>query len=57
MGDGALDDDTSVDITFTGDPDSCKWDLKVDWSKDYPSTVWQSVNLCNVSENTLHYDR
>lgn len=57
MGDGALDDGTAVEISFTGDPDSCKWDLKVDWAEDYPATVWQSVNLCNVSEITLHYDR
>ena len=47
----------AVEISFTGDPDSCKWDLKVDWAEDYPATVWQDVNLCNISNITLHYNR
>jgi hypothetical protein len=57
MGDDSLADGSTVEISFTGDPDSCKWDLKVDWSEDYPSTVWQDVNLCNISDITLHYNR
>ncbi len=57
MGEDILGDGTSVDISFTGDPESCKWDLKVDWAEDYPPTLWQDVNLCNVSDITLKYNR
>ena len=57
MGEDILGDGASVSISFTGDPDSCKWDLKVDWSEDYPATMWKDVNLCNISNITLKYDR
>lgn len=57
MGDASLEDGVTVEIAFTGDPDSCKWDLKVDWAEDYPSTVWQDINLCNVKDITLKYNR
>ena len=57
MGEDILGDGASVSISFTGDPESCKWDLKVDWSEDYPATMWKDVNLCNISNITLKYDR
>lgn len=52
LGDGA-----SADVTFSGDPDSCKWDIKVDWVGDYEPVVWKDLNLCNISEITLQYDQ
>jgi hypothetical protein len=57
MGENALEDGSTVEISFTGDPDACKWDLRVEWSEDYPDTLWQGLNLCNISEVTLKYDR
>ena len=57
MGENILEDEGTVEISFTGDPDSCKWDLRVEWSEDYPDTLWQGLNLCNISEVTLKYDR
>jgi len=52
-----LGDGTSADVTFSGDPDSCKWDIKVDWVGEYEPVVWKDLNLCNISEITLQYDR
>ena len=57
MGEDILGDGATVEISFTGDPESCKWDLKVDWAEDYPPTLWKEVNLCNVSAITLKYNR
>lgn len=51
-----LVDGDFAEVTFEGDPDSCKWDIKVDWVGDYEPTAWQGLNLCNISEITLKYD-
>ncbi|MDP4824065.1 MAG: hypothetical protein NWR47_08980 [Aestuariivirgaceae bacterium] len=57
MGQDLLEDGYEVEITFTGDTSECKSDLKVDWTDDSPSVVWQGIDLCTVSEVTLKYDR
>jgi hypothetical protein len=57
MTDDILADGTGVAINFVGDHDSCLWDLKVDWTEDYPSTVWTGLNLCSISTVTLKYNR
>lgn len=51
-----LADGDFATVTFEGDPDSCKWDIKVDWVGDYEPTAWQGLNLCKISEITLKYD-
>lgn len=57
MGADILPDGGGVNIHFTGEADSCKWDLKVEWTEDYKPTVWSGLNLCNISEVTLKYNR
>lgn len=52
----SLPDGGFADVTFSGDPDSCKWDMKVEWTGDYEPVVWQSLNLCNISALTLKYN-
>jgi hypothetical protein len=52
-----LPDGSSVFINFTGDADTCIWDLMVEWIEDYDSTVWYNLNLCDISEVTLKYNR
>jgi hypothetical protein len=51
-----LADGDSADVTFVGDPETCKWDIRVDWVGDYDPTAWQNLNLCKISEITLRYD-
>ncbi|OIQ69511.1 hypothetical protein GALL_488870 [mine drainage metagenome] len=57
MGADILADGDKVDISFTGDEGTCKWDLKVEWTEDYKPTVWHGLNLCNISTVTLKYNR
>jgi hypothetical protein len=52
-----LTDGATASVTFEGDPESCKWDIKVDWVGDYESTVWSDLNLCKISKITLKYNR
>ncbi len=55
--DDELADGSTASVTFEGDPESCKWDLKVDWVGDYEPTVWENLNLCKISTITLKYNR
>ncbi len=55
--DDELADGATASVTFEGDPESCKWDLKVDWVGDYEPTVWHDLNLCKISKITLKYNR
>ena len=57
MGRDILEDGAAVDITFDEGQDSCMWDVKVDWTEDYPATVWSNLNLCDISKLTLKYNR
>lgn len=57
LGGKVLEDGLTANISFTGEPEDCKWDLRVKWSEDYDDTLWQGLNLCNVHDITLQYDR
>ena len=51
-----LADGDTADVTFTGDPESCKWDIRVEWADDDEPVVWRDLNLCQISKITLKYD-
>lgn len=57
LGGKVLEDGLTASISFTGEPENCKWDLRVKWSEDYDDTLWQGLNLCNIHDITLQYDR
>lgn len=57
MGADILVDGETVHINFAPGQDTCIWDLKVDWIEDYEATVWVELNLCDISEVTLEYNR
>ena len=53
-----LRDGDSVDVDFDTDDEGCKWNIRVDWADEgYPGVVWKNVDLCSISQITLHYDR
>jgi hypothetical protein len=53
-----LDDGESIDVEFDTDDEGCKWNIRVDWADaGYPGVIWRGVDLCRISEITLHYDR
>lgn len=57
MGADILEHGEAVDISFAQGQDTCIWDLQVEWTEDYPPTVWYDFNLCDISEITLEYNR
>jgi hypothetical protein len=57
LGDGVLDDSSGRDIHFHRSAKSCHWDLKVVYTVDSSSAVWNDIDLCSVEKITIHYDK
>jgi hypothetical protein len=53
-----LKDGDSVYIKFNEADDGCHWTIKLDWAmQGYPSPIIRNLNLCNVNDITLTYDK
>jgi len=57
MDQDTLDDGDSVAIHFQRAIKTCKWDLKVVYTDDSSSAVWNDIDLCSVETITIHYNR
>ena len=57
LGTGTLSDGSKVHIKFHRSTTTCEWDLKVVYTDDSSSAVWQKINLCEVEKITIHYSR
>ena len=57
LGDGVLGDQEGRDIHFHRSVKSCHWDLKVVYTVDSSSAIWNEIDLCTVEKITIHYDR
>jgi|SRR5581483_4726158 len=57
LGQGTLGDGSRVNIHFSPKAQTCKWDLKVVYTVDSSSAVWNDINLCDVDKITIHYDK
>jgi len=57
MGRDIFRDGETIDINFEGADKGCKWDLKVEWTDNSPSTEWHDFNLCEITSITLKYNR
>lgn len=57
LGQDVLEDGKTVNVHFNPKAQTCKWDLKVVYTEDDSSAVWQNINLCEVDKITIHYDR
>ena len=57
LGQDTLDDGQAVNVHFSPKAHTCKWDLKVVYSDDNSSAVWNDIDLCSVEKITIHYDR
>ncbi len=57
LGSGTLPDGNKVHIKFHRSTTSCEWDVKVVYTDDSSSAVWQNINLCEVEKITIHYTR
>ena len=57
LGQDTLDDGQTVNVHFSPKTKTCIFDLKVVYSDDDSSAVWQKIDLCSVEKITIHYDR
>jgi hypothetical protein len=53
---GRLADGAGVDVTFRPSDKGCIWNIKVVWSDDNSSSVFNGLNFCNIRSMTLQYD-
>jgi hypothetical protein len=56
MGRDILANGERVNIEFERGAKGCKWDLKVTYD-DGEEAMWESFDLCSISEVILRYDR
>ena len=57
LGQDVLGDGQAVNVKFNGKTNTCVYDLKVVYSDDNSSAVWQKINLCEVEKITIKYNR
>jgi hypothetical protein len=57
LGQDTLADGQAVNVHFSPKAHTCTWDLKVVYSDDDSSAVWEKIDLCSVEKITIHYDR
>jgi hypothetical protein len=45
-------------VKFNTADEGCKWNIRVEWADEgYPGVLWRNIDLCEIDEITLHYDR
>ena len=57
LGKDTLDDGEAWNIKFHRSVRTCKWDLKVTYSDDDSSAIWQNIDLCEIERITIRYNR
>ena len=57
LGQDVLSDGQAVNIHFNPKTQTCQYDLKVVYTDDDSSAVWQKIDLCTVEKITIFYDR
>jgi hypothetical protein len=57
LGQDVLADGQAVTIHFKPTTNTCVYDLKVVYSDDDSSAVWQKIDLCKIGKITIKYDR
>jgi hypothetical protein len=57
LGEGVLEDTGARNIHFHRSVKSCHWDLKVVYTVDSSSAVWNDIDLCSIENITIHYNR
>jgi hypothetical protein len=57
LGKSTLGDGEYADIHFHRDARPCHWDLKVVYSVDSSSAVWNDIDLCTVEKITIRYNK
>ena len=56
MGQDALADGESANVTFSKGTQACKWDMKVVYHDDDSIAVWKALDLCSISKVSLFWN-
>jgi hypothetical protein len=56
MGQEALADGESANVTFSKGTQACKWDMKVVYHDDDSTAVWKALDLCSISKVSLFWN-
>ncbi len=51
-----LANDETAFVKFNQADRGCVWNIKIDWADDNSSVRLDGVDLCTISDITLHYD-
>lgn len=51
-----LANDETAYVKFNQSDRGCVWNIKIDWADDNSSVRLAGVDLCTISDITLHYD-
>jgi hypothetical protein len=57
LGQDTLENGQRVHIRFKRATTTCRWDLKVVYKVDDSSAVWRDINLCEVENITIRYNK
>ncbi len=57
LGEDILKNRDDVEITFKRNVRQCLWDMKVVYDDDDSSAEWNDIDLCKVSQVTIHFNR
>jgi hypothetical protein len=57
LGQDVLGDGQAVNVHFSPKTKACIYDLKVTYSDDDSSAVWEKIDLCSVEKITIRYNR
>lgn len=52
-----LNNGQSVYVKFNNADKGCKWNIKIVWSDEDTAVLWKDVDLCQIDELTLRYNR
>lgn len=47
----------SIYVKFNNADKGCKWNIKIVWADEDTAVLWQNIDLCQIDEITLRYDR
>jgi hypothetical protein len=55
--DRTLGDGAKINVKFSGADKGCTWNIKVTWADDNTSSYFRNLNLCEINNVTLKYNK
>lgn len=54
---GVLAQGAKFNVKFSGADKGCTWNMKVTWADDNTSSIFRGLNLCQINNVTLKYNK